>query len=84
MGAGNCVLANDVPEHREVLREAGIYYTGKDDLKSKIEMLMGNRELIDEKRIRAKEITEKEYSWEKVVSDYEETFRQMMSSSNDL
>ena len=23
---GNCVIANDVPEHREVLQDAGIYY----------------------------------------------------------
>ena len=32
MGAGNAILANDVPEHRETLGDAGRYYRGPDGL----------------------------------------------------
>jgi hypothetical protein len=28
MGYGNAICANDVPEHREVLGDAGLYYRG--------------------------------------------------------
>ena len=30
MGRGACIVANDVPEHREVLGEAGRYYRRND------------------------------------------------------
>ena len=29
MGAGNAIVANDVPEHRETLGDAGLYYAGQ-------------------------------------------------------
>ena len=32
MGFGNAIVANDVPEHRETLGDAGRYYRGPDDL----------------------------------------------------
>lgn len=80
MGAGNCVLANDVPEHREVLRDAGIYYKGKEDLKEKMIMLMKNESLVKEKGRAALRITEEEYSWEKVVDEYEQLFKRMVKS----
>ncbi len=32
MGFGNAILANDVPEHRETLGDAGRYYRGPDGL----------------------------------------------------
>ena len=31
MGFGNCILANDVPEHREVISDAGIYFSTKNN-----------------------------------------------------
>lgn len=30
MAYGNCIVANDVPEHREVLADAGLYYSKND------------------------------------------------------
>jgi glycosyltransferase involved in cell wall biosynthesis len=74
MGAGNCVLANDVPEHREVLRDAGFYYKGKEDLKEKMVLLMGNEEYIRGKQKAAVEISGREYSWEKITDEYEQLF----------
>jgi len=74
MGAGNCVLANDVPEHREVLRDAGFYYKGKEDLKEKMMFLMDNKENVKEKKKAAIEVIEREYSWEKITDEYERLF----------
>jgi glycosyltransferase involved in cell wall biosynthesis len=74
MGAGNCVLANDVPEHREVLRDAGFYYKGKEDLNKKMMFLMDNKENVREKKKAAVEVIEREYSWEKITDEYERLF----------
>jgi len=79
MAAGNCVLANDVPEHREVLRDAGIYYKGKRELKEKIMMLMENEDLVKEKGIAALRIAEEEYSWESIVEGYEKMFEGLVA-----
>ena len=74
MAAGNCVLANDVPEHREVLRDAGIYYKSKRELKEKMMLLMEKQELVKEKGMAALRIAEEEYSWESVVDACEKMF----------
>lgn len=71
MGAGNCVLANDVPEHREVLGEAGVYYRGTEDLRRKLILLMKVEALVDEKRTAAAKIAADEFSWDSIVDEYE-------------
>lgn len=82
MGAGNCVLANDVPEHREVLGAAGVYYKGKEDLRKKMTLLMNDRRIIEEKRAETLKIVEGTYSWEKVADEYEKLFQRMLGKSN--
>ena len=79
MGAGRCVLANDVPEHREVLRDAGIYYRGKEEFASKLRELMIDESLVEEKARAARKIAEEEYSWEKVADEYEALFQKMVN-----
>ena len=79
MAAGNCVLANDVQEHREVLREAGIYYKGKRELKEKIMMLMEDEEMVKKKGMAALKIAEEEYAWESVVKEYEKMFNGLVA-----
>lgn len=78
MGAGNCVLANDVPEHREVLMDAGFYYNGKEDLKKKMMFLMDNDAVVDEKKLKAKQRIKEGYSWDSVTDDYEELFKKIL------
>jgi glycosyltransferase involved in cell wall biosynthesis len=78
MGAGNCVLANDVPEHREVLRDAGFYYKGKEDLKSKMMFLMDREDTVKEKRMAAVGVVKKEYSWDKITDEYEREFLNLL------
>ncbi len=75
MGAGNCVLANDVPEHREVLLDAGFYYSGKKDLKDKMIFLMENHSLLKKKKPLAIQRIKDGYTWEKVTEEYEALFK---------
>jgi len=77
MAAGKCVLANDVPEHREVLREAGIYYKNRKELKGKIRYLMDNEDAIHNVKSHATEIIQKEYSWDSITDRYERLFHEI-------
>lgn len=78
MGAGRCILANDIPEHREVLRDAGVYYKDKDELTEKILELLSDELMTQEKGMAARKIAEEEYSWEKVVGEYEKLFQKIV------
>lgn len=78
MGFGNCVLANDVPEHREVLENAGIYFKKNiNDLQEKMQYLLDNPDIIDAYKKRAKMRIKARYSWEKVITDYERLFEKL-------
>ena len=79
MGYGNCVLANDVPEHREVLGEAGIYFNthGSQLLGEKMQHLLNNPGVVQAYRCAVVERVRQKYSWEKVTDDYERLFRQV-------
>lgn len=79
MGFGNPVLANDVPEHREVLKEAGIYYKGKEDLAEKMELLICRPDIVQTLRNKAHKIVSSEYSWEDITMRYEELFKEMIA-----
>ncbi len=82
MGHGNCVLANDVPEHREVLEDAGLYFNAEDpdDLKNQMLYLLRNPEIVEEKRQMAVRRILQNYTWEKISSDYENLFYKMVSN----
>jgi glycosyltransferase involved in cell wall biosynthesis len=76
MGHGNCILANDVPEHREVLDSAGIYFNTRTpgDLTIKLQYILNHPEEIEKFRFRAFERARQKYTWEKVTDDYEKLF----------
>jgi len=76
MGYGNCVLANDVPEHREVLGNVGIYYAKNDisDITRQIQILCDSPELVKKYRKDVTEWVHKRYSWNKVTNEYENLF----------
>ena len=79
MGRGACIIANDVPEHREVLGEAGLYYARNeaDSLSAVMRAVVANeaerRRLGEAARVRASA----EYSWDHVTDQYEALFRRM-------
>ena len=80
MGRGACIVANDVPEHREVLRDAGRYYARNDPA------ALGRalRELVDDPierdRLGAGAATRAAaaYSWDHVTDAYDRLFRTMV------
>jgi glycosyltransferase involved in cell wall biosynthesis len=81
MAAGNNILANDIPEHREVLGDTGIYYSGKEDLKQKMLELLGNGARVKTKNIAVKKLVEEKYSWERVTDEYEKLFEALIKGS---
>ena len=79
MGYGNCVLANRVPEHVEVLGDAGIYFSPEDDvdLTAKLQQLCDFPELVGKYRRLVEERVRARYSWESVTDEYESLFSRL-------
>lgn len=80
MGYGNCILANDVPQHREVLGEAGVYFSVREpnDLNQKLQYLLDHPEQVRQFQAKALQRVREKYSWEKVSLDYERLFFQLL------
>lgn len=71
MGKGNAILANDVPEHRETLGDAGRYYCGPGELADQLQVLLDDSRLADELRERARERAREHYGWDAIADAYE-------------
>ena len=82
MGYGNCILANDVPEHREVLGSAGILFSSTDngDLAKKMQRLCDDPGEVEKYRKRIERTVRKKYSWQSVTDEYEKLFRRVSRS----
>jgi glycosyltransferase involved in cell wall biosynthesis len=80
MGYGNCVLANEVPEHTEVLKNAGRYYkrSDVDDLQKQMQELVDRPELVEQYRKKAVERIEQTYTWDRITESYEQLFCRMV------
>jgi glycosyltransferase involved in cell wall biosynthesis len=78
MGFGNAIVANDVPEHRETLGDAGRYYRGPVELAAAIQDLLDHPELADALRSAAHGRATELYSWDRVSADYERWFLQLI------
>jgi glycosyltransferase involved in cell wall biosynthesis len=79
MAHGNCILANDVPEHREVLGDAGEYFRADDirSLTGKMERMLARPDEVRAYRRKAARRAEERYSWDGVASSYERLFRRL-------
>jgi len=73
MAHGNCIVANDVPEHREVLEGAGSYYHFNDfsDLSTVLSNLIAEPARVESFGTAAIGLARKKYSWEAIVDQYE-------------
>ena len=71
MGFGNAIAANDVPEHREVLGDAGLYYSGVAGLTSALQRLLDDHELAATMRARATARARELFDWDSIADDYE-------------
>ena len=80
MGHGNCVLANDVPEHREVLGEAGFFFNAKKngDLTVKMQYLLDNPNIVASYGGKALSRIGKYYTWHKIIDEYEILFQKLI------
>jgi glycosyltransferase involved in cell wall biosynthesis len=79
MGRGACIIANDVPEHREVLGDAGRYYA-RNDPDALAEALRGVRDDQDERARLGEAAAERalgRFSWDHVTDEYERLFRRL-------
>ena len=81
MGYGNCVLANEVPEHTEVLRDAGLYFkkSDVDDLQKQMQYLVDHPTVIDQYRVKARQRIEEAYTWDRITEQYEQLFYAMLN-----
>jgi glycosyltransferase involved in cell wall biosynthesis len=81
MGYGNCILALDTVFNREVLADTGLFFpkdpTALAELMRKVE---GDPLLVADLRRRAPRRIEREYSWDKVSEQYDETFREVVAT----
>jgi glycosyltransferase involved in cell wall biosynthesis len=81
LGQRNAVLAHDVPEHREVVGDAGRYFSYRDskDLAAQLGLLLGDDQLIAQLRRAAEQRVLEHYGWDAVTSEYETYFREMLA-----
>ncbi len=80
MAHGNCILANDVPEHREVLGDAGLYFdAGKPgELARLLQEVLLHPEKTARYRTLARDRVMNKYTWEQVTGAYEALFRKLI------
>jgi glycosyltransferase involved in cell wall biosynthesis len=76
MGHGNCVLANDVPEHREVLGDAGFFFSSNQNghLREQMQYLLDNPGIVKATGEKAQRRVMEHYTWDKITGDYEKLF----------
>jgi glycosyltransferase involved in cell wall biosynthesis len=77
MGAGNCVIAKDTPENREVLGEAGLFFDDVDSLRSRLESTLSDEALVGQLRTSAQARAKARYSWDTVTDAYEQLFKDL-------
>lgn len=83
MGAGSLVLANDTPEHREVMGRAGILYrfNDPDSLAVLLRDVCESPGQYKSYKCQAVDRVRENYDWDVVTGDYEELFRELLGES---
>ncbi len=71
MGFGNAICANDVPEHREVLGDAGLYYRDATALADALQRTLDDAELAGRLRAHAAARARELFDWDRIAADYE-------------
>lgn len=76
MAYGNCIIANQTPEHQEVLGDAGLYYPFNDfgRLATLMQSLVVDDGAVAKHAELARARARALYSWESVVTRYEQLF----------
>jgi glycosyltransferase involved in cell wall biosynthesis len=71
MGFGSAIVANDVPEHRETLGDAGHYYRGPAELVTELQRLLDDPEVAHLLGRRAHDRATSVFGWDAIADSYE-------------
>ncbi len=77
MGAGNCVLAKDTPENREVVGDCGLFFESAGSLSSQLQATLRDSAMVERLRAKAQARAKEHYSWDAVTDAYEKLFRDL-------
>ena len=77
MTFGAPIVAHDVPEHREVLGAAGLYYRSQEELAAGVSRVLADEGLSAMLRAEARSRAETRYRWDRVVERYEQLFARL-------
>lgn len=80
LGHRNAVVAHDVPEHREVVGDAGVYFRYRDasDLARQLQRLIGDPAGVARYRELAEKRARERYGWDAVTDQYEAYFDELV------
>ena len=83
MMRGNCIVANSVPEHTEVLGNTGLYYSFNnfEELSQIMEVLQNEPGIVQHYGALAQMRAEECYTWDKIKDQYEDLFTKMQKIS---
>jgi glycosyltransferase involved in cell wall biosynthesis len=78
VGLGRCVVANDVPEHREVLGDAGLYYDGSaEGLRRRLQAALDDPGLRSACEAGLRALADR-YDWDHITIEYERLFGRLL------
>jgi glycosyltransferase involved in cell wall biosynthesis len=77
MGAGNCVLAYDTPENREVVGDCGMFFSSVQSLVERMQFVLTEPDQVRTLGRRAQARVREQYSWDSVTDSYERLFREL-------
>ena len=80
MAVGNCVLAKDTLENREVVGDSGLFFQDATTLARQIEATVSGQAPVADLRLKARERAKARYSWDAVTAAYEKLFRDLTAS----
>ncbi|HBP18393.1 MAG TPA: glycosyl transferase family 1 [Planctomycetes bacterium] len=78
---GGPIVANDVPEHREVLGESALFYVSRAELSAALARCFSEPERGAELRAAARARADERYRWDAVTDAYEALFHAMARQS---
>ena len=81
MGYGNCVLANETPENREIVGELGIYFDADrpETLAAAFDRVRTDAALAERRGRAAAEMAQERFSWERVSDRYAAMLRELIA-----
>jgi len=86
MAAGNCIVASNLPETMNVVRDAGFGFRcgDPDDLRRVLKILLRDPGLVQEYKVKARQRIVDHFSWDRVTDEYEALSYQVLHGGSPL